>query len=254
MGQLRLERGDLEDLLGLVTVFYPSGADLSEVQRLVREREPVNICMRRCYDEVKLQQFGYSRGAYGDSSAQRLLPNIAIYCKTPMRHQAERREVHVINVIGYAFDTSAQPDYQYFNKGKGSRCELVRRMSQMWEYVFFCAKEKGLKLVYLSNVGGGAFATHLPDDYARLKAESLGPVKKRYPEIQVKSLPRIPDSVSGLKEGLLVNAWDPWSMVGNGNAGDHSLDGFFGRSTAMALLCWPDTNPFLKYQAVQPPG
>lgn len=31
------------------------------------------------------------------------------------------------------------------------------------------------------------------------------------------------------KPGLLVNAWDPWSMVGNGNAGDNSLDGFFGR-------------------------
>lgn len=29
--------------------------------------------------------------------------------------------------------------------------------------------------------------------------------------------------------GLLVNAWDPWSMVGNGNAGDNSLDGFYGR-------------------------
>ena len=26
-----------------------------------------------------------------------------------------------------------------------------------------------------------------------------------------------------------MNAWDPWSMVGNGNAGDNSLDGFFGR-------------------------
>lgn len=34
------------------------------------------------------------------------------------------------------------------------------------------------------------------------------------------------------------------------------LDGFFGRSTAMAVLCWPDTNPYLqlenRYRAMPP--
>merc|ERR1712039_724173 len=46
-----------------------------------------------------------------------------------------------------------------------------------------------------------------------------------------------------LEDSLLVNAWDPWSMVGNGNAADNSLDGYFGRCTAMALLCWPKKCP-----------
>ena len=31
-------------------------------------------------------------------------------------------------------------------------------------------------------------------------------------------------------KSLLVNAWDPWSMVGNGNAADDNLDGKFGRN------------------------
>lgn len=51
-------------------------------------------------------------------------------------------------------------------------------------------------------------------------------------------------------EKLYINAWDPWSLVGNGHAGDASLDGYFGRSTPMALLCWPETNPSLQYVAV----
>ena len=50
---------------------------------------------------------------------------------------------------------------------------------------------------------------------------------------------------------LFVNAWDPFSMVGNGNANDNSLDGHVGRTTASALLCWPYSNPSITYHCVQ---
>ena len=63
----------------------------------------------------------------GKCTAERLMPNIAIYCKTPMRSKGEElpapwrplalvagKEVHVINVIGFAFDRALQPDYRYF--------------------------------------------------------------------------------------------------------------------------------------------
>ena len=46
---------------------------------------------------------------------------------------------------------------------------------------------------------------------------------------------------------LYQNAWDPHSMVGNGNYGDNSLDGYFGRHTGIHFLCWPQTNPNIKY-------
>ena len=46
---------------------------------------------------------------------------------------------------------------------------------------------------------------------------------------------------------LYVNAWDPHSIVGNGNENDRSLDGFFGRTTAMAFLSLPCFNPHIQY-------
>jgi hypothetical protein len=46
---------------------------------------------------------------------------------------------------------------------------------------------------------------------------------------------------------LFINAYDPYSIVGNGNNNDNSLDGYFGRISAMSILCWPFTNPFIKY-------
>ena len=56
-------------------------------------------------------------------------------------------------------------------------------------------------------------------------------------------------SQSELDESLIINAWDPFSMVGNGNAGDISLDGYFGRISAAGVLSWPVTNPQIQWQA-----
>ena len=41
---------------------------------------------------------------------------------------------------------------------------------------------------------------------------------------------------------LFINAWDPWSMIGNGNKADKSLDGYWGSVSNMAYLGWPFTN------------
>merc|ERR1712151_1375092 len=49
-----------------------------------------------------------------------------------------------------------------------------------------------------------------------------------------------------LPKALVVNAWDCWSLIGNGNFRDNSLDGFIGRTTALAVLGWPMTNPYLQ--------
>ena len=35
---------------------------------------------------------------------------------------------------------------------------------------------------------------------------------------------------------LFINAWDPWSVVGNGNASDNSLDGYVGRSSNVGIF------------------
>ena len=46
-----------------------------------------------------------------------------------------------------------------------------------------------------------------------------------------------------LSDALFVNAWDPHSVVGNGNYNDYSLDGFIGRYTDMAPMSFQPTNP-----------
>jgi hypothetical protein len=50
-----------------------------------------------------------------------------------------------------------------------------------------------------------------------------------------------------LAETVVCNAWDPWSIAGNGNEHDAnaSLDGNIGRASAVAILTHPATNPYL---------
>ena len=45
---------------------------------------------------------------------------------------------------------------------------------------------------------------------------------------------------------LFVNSCDPHSIFGNGNSMENSVDGYFGRSTAISILAWPLTNEFIK--------
>ena len=46
------------------------------------------------------------------------MPNIAIYCVTPVVKGEQRLDrVHVINLVGYAFDSKRQPDILHFGSG-----------------------------------------------------------------------------------------------------------------------------------------
>ena len=53
-----------------------------------------------------------------------------------------------------------------------------------------------------------------------------------------------------LDNTLFVNAWDPHSIIGNGNYNDPSLDGYWGRYTNMSVLGWGFTNPEMTYVPV----
>jgi hypothetical protein len=46
-------------------------------------------------------------------------------------------------------------------------------------------------------------------------------------------------------DGLFVNAWDCWSVPGNGNKLDPTLDGHIGRVTGVGYLGCGLTNPNL---------
>jgi hypothetical protein len=59
-----------------------------------------------------------------------------------------------------------------------------------------------------------------------------GQTKKLIEEIIKRKIP--------LSQCLFINPWDPHSMVGNGNFGDYSMDGWYGRSTSAGIMSLPD--------------
>jgi len=111
-------------------------------------------------------------------------------------------------------------------------------------------KHEQLRLEWMSTAcpGAGFFVCGLFPDIVSDKIYQ--PDAKNYPlwwkSVQESgSAPWVTVPLAG---SMFVNAWDPHSIVGNGNAGDHSLDGFMGRCTEMAALSFPGTNTQIQYK------
>lgn len=274
-------------------VYYPASADLDVVKKLTIEREPVNMELVRHYDKDKLKStFGWEYGyykAYYDTN-QKLAPNIAIYCQTPVDvdpvgtgpdsttiPDSNLKDIHIINVIGYAFDNQGQPDYFYFKAKNFDRTELLSAYNNIFSKIKKCAKDHKLTTIVMSLFGANNFATL----YLDLNDKFEGPKRFRqdiwYPaffdfsnsvlDIDIKfmgaeneigdinkilkknyvDIGPFPQNIRSIDPAttLFVNSWDPWSLVGNGNSHDRSLDGTVGRRTPLAMLCWPYVNNYL---------
>ena len=226
--------------------------------------------------------FGWKEGAYAKSTKETLQPNFAIFCKPEITHNGQKKRINVINLIGYALDHPEQPDYKHIihktkptDSGIYEKCRVKHVKEDVyvdfkyledlyfraWCFAFECATHQKLKQVQYIGLGAGAF-NPFPGDTFRQKIEE--PVIKRlkatYPDINLwnpnemfwvpKDFFNSKLSEPQIQEILFVNAWDPWSMVGNGNESDGSLDGYYGRSTNMAVLSWPLTNPNFQFCAV----
>ena len=277
-------------------VYYNEGDNLEDVKLMVKKREPVNIGMEQKYNIEELEEeFGYHIGAYSNSTKDKLMPNIAIYCRATVKNPNKEKYVnaHVINLVGYAFDNENQPDYIYF-KNKytntdntiniaGFKRELIEKYRKMWMLACHAARDKGLKYLCLYNVGGMAFTTLLNDlikvnqdnFFYEIFKPSFGfntnytdadtplnfcnnnniKILHKKLDLDDEKNWRIPNLLFydskklvniELENTLLVNAWDPWSLIGNGNASDNSLDGFWGRSSNMSVLGWTFTNKYLE--------
>jgi len=248
--------------------------DVKDVMRLVREREPTNIAMQRLYNKTALKElFGYETGCYGEMYQKYNHPvHMALYCQTPFfksqpRSGGSARIAHVINLIGLAFDDPRQPDYKYYVRfAKDNRLikeHLTTAMVRVYRFAFQAAKERDLHLA-LSPIGDVSFRPRFVDEFAsdetgpeafrqqvlrpaweHLKTEFNHEVKTSehlFPKFQV------PTSLHefDLQNTLFCNAWDCWSMLGNGNSSDNSMDGYWGRSSAIARIGWPVSNPALQ--------
>ena len=138
-------------------VYYNKDDNLENVRLMVKQREPVNIEMQRVYNKDELKKhFSYSIGAYSNSTKDKLMPNIAVYCHATVKNPSKEEYVnaHVINLVGYAFDVENQPDYIYFeNKYKnktngtidseGFKKELIEKYRKIWMFACHAAKDKG---------------------------------------------------------------------------------------------------------------
>jgi broad specificity phosphatase PhoE len=80
-------------------------------------------------------------------------------------------------------------------------------------------------------------------------------VTRRTSTVKVESLGNVPEALEGdhMNDVLFQNAWDPHSVAGNGNRADESLDGHFGRISAISVLTFPPTNPHISYCPVDKP-
>lgn len=272
-----------------VEVLYHRGDPLDTVERLTRQREPVNIGRGTSavdveYDAKRFRELtGVERAYYGEHFGAHgtLAPNIAVVCTTLFAPKAEDVltsepfRVHVINLIGCAFDSTEQPDYEAIilpaRRDPAKKTEalvrkaivadLVARYTRLWSLALAALRRRKLRRLAYAGVGASSFITQIADicrdepEFHRLVQEpAMKAVFESAPDIELVRMGLIPafivDDRANAARTLYVNAWDPFSMVGNGNGGDMSLDGFWGRHTCMAPQCTPLVNAEIAYVAV----
>jgi hypothetical protein len=70
-------------------------------------------------------------------------------------------------------------------------------------------------------------------------AQWMGTIGDRFPDCLEN------DSDELLRGTVMCNECDPWSVAGNGNKEDDTLNGHIGRASAIAILTNPATNPYI---------
>jgi hypothetical protein len=280
--QEQAKAGLLDAFLGSAVVLHDSHTPIDVAKQLATQREPTNIGMQRMYDETKLKELDYSRGCYAEHQH-----NIAVYCESPaVVNGLKIPLVKVLNVVAPATDSDEQPDFQALEKlPKTDRQVAYEKMLEKpFCFIAHHVVTSGTKKLVMTAIGQGAFADgagYLGVDtnlaFLRLSRKYFGPefLKASGCEVVFANCQflsqdefscvfmwlnqMLVDYSKGgnqigfttpvnIEDVLFVNAWDPWSVIGNGNAGDRSLDGFWGSYTAMSFIGTPSTNPSIQYK------
>tara|TARA_B100002052_G_C15867871_1_gene593203 strand:+ start:606 stop:1505 length:900 start_codon:yes stop_codon:yes gene_type:complete len=257
-------------------VFYHIGDNISDVMRLVKEREPVNIAMERYYSEYKLNKyFNYKKGYYGSCSNSKydiVPPNFIVYTPSLVLGH-DQVVVHILNVIGLAFDSKKQRDYKSYmklaNVQLGSDAKHILQAKKFYDRLFRLIFNTALHLkkknIVMSFVGANNFAILWKGGSKNFQKQIWIPTFKKvikdYKELNImfmgadisgyENLGFFPQLIRNssirdkIDKTLLINAWDCWSVPGNGNNNDNSLDGYIGRNTLISILGTSLTNPEL---------
>jgi hypothetical protein len=245
-----------------VKVYYHSEDSIDDVKLLMTQREPCNIGMKRLYNkELLKREFGYEQGAYQLSTAEKCMPNLAVYTHATVNLKNIPMKAHVINLVGAAFDHPHQPDFIYFHDRPLE--DIVIFYRKMWSLALQAMIQSPCTKLQIYNVGGGAFAPAFYNfimDIFEPAMKPLLPLFERH-GFAVIGYDWTTHKFTGgfipgclehaeLETTMFVNAWDPWSLIGNGNERDGSLDGYWGRCSNMAVLGWLPTNPKMKFVPV----
>lgn len=170
----------------------------------------------------------------------------------------------ILSVPAPALDTQLQAEWSEYVHEKGPKTGKLNRgryeksMSSIAEHILACARDNPGHRVVLSGFGLANFIKGLPPEeqeiarqvgrdvmvqlMADLKKENIdfaymagrqddAPWNKIDPKPHyLGKFPDKKDTTSWLQStDIIVNAWDPHSLVGNGNKDDDSLDGRVGR-------------------------
>uniref|UniRef100_A0A6C0C7R4 Uncharacterized protein n=1 Tax=viral metagenome TaxID=1070528 RepID=A0A6C0C7R4_9ZZZZ len=191
-------------------------------------------------------------------------------------------DVKILNVPAPAFDAHYQYDnLKFFPKNDPLRNDkLIERFTLIFRSIFACALRENLTEIYLVGFGLGHFDNSRDHyvqglqnalqffanwegfqniglhflDYSEatvhaIRAKIEG-IKIEYIKTNYRCLFSTIEKISqtfDISKVLLVNAWDPLSVVGNGNSCDNSWDGQYGRRTLMQYFSMPQINDKIRY-------
>jgi hypothetical protein len=268
---------DLIPYMNSARVYYES--DLQSAKTLAFQREPTNIgAVSRYKADILNANFNYSKGAYVEGSQ-----NIAIYTHTPVRTREGlnlNKSINIINAIAPALDSRAQADYKELNNIPNfiKRKILYKtKLKRAFNKIDACFNKNNFSTLVMVPIGQGAFASLASEleinseeifielfiefwgDDARVLLNDHDNTYIEKIKVNEKQLPKSRYTGHNLSTHvwlesytqqqlttiLFVNAWDHLSMLGNGNAGDKSVDGFFGAISAISVIGWPGTNTML---------
>jgi hypothetical protein len=205
--------------------------------------------------------------------------NIAVFCRTPVCFLPSAREftwkiANVLNVIGVALDKREQTDYLILKNSANPKEKYIEMVEKVFNKIKYCFIKNKFTHLVLSGFGTNNFAYYANDfnidarqvwkdcfykcldelNYCEDATIILNYIDfvPEYPIQSHSSIEKILYSTKQdvLDKTLFINAWDPHSIIGNGNELDNSLDGYWGRISAMSVLGCGLTNPNIRTYAV----
>jgi hypothetical protein len=254
---------------GQFTKIYTTSSDKDLTMKILNERVPTSMVGTDYFRNPDLMRYLFrnTQSYYARQPEGKLAEHPAVFCRTPVAWDGEMlaKNVAIFNIPGYAFDNETQADYKYFD---GKKEELIIGMMKKFLLIAAAAKTEQLSTVALCAFGCTNFAIlftgnffmeiycialeRVYDQYAYrmfgldfvpfgMSTNEANEIRKICCTRRTENFGYFPRDHTLLDDDqvMLVNAWDPHSIAGNGNSDDPSLDGFIGRATAIGCLCAP---------------